>query len=219
MGVAAVFDLDGTLVTFRFDFREWRRVLLGEMEKRGFDTGGLDPATPTQTILDAAKGQSSRLGSKAYEDFRRDAYAILDGLELAGASTSKALPGVPETLTHLRSRGVRMGVLTNSGRIAATESLGRSGLLGWFEFVLTRNDTEVMKPRPEGVLKAVELLRLPKADVFYIGDSTFDIIAGRQAGVRVVSVATGNYAAEELREKGADFVIGSISELSRVLGV
>ena len=217
MSVAAIFDLDGTLVTFNLDIREWRKVLLGLMERRGFSTDGLDPSTPTQQILDAAEAQAGREGAEKFEALRREAFAVLDSLELEGTAKATVIPGAAEALQELKSLGVRVCVLTNSGRAAADLTLARSGLGGYFEFVLTRDDTETMKPRPEGLMKAVRALGVRPEDAYYIGDSVFDIMAAKQAGVKVVSVATGNYAAERLRNEGADFVIDSLSELKELL--
>lgn len=219
MTVAAIFDIDGTLVTFTFDVKGTRKVLLEELRARGFDTTGLNLTTPTQQILDAAKSQTSHGREGAYEDLRRAAFSILDYFELQGVASTSPFPGTREALQYLQSKGVRMAVLTNSGRKAASEALGRAGLLDCFEFVLTRDDTEAMKPRPEGLAQALSMLALPKEAVYYVGDSPFDIAAAKLAGLKVVSVATGSYSAERLLEDGADYVISSIPELRGVLGV
>jgi HAD superfamily hydrolase (TIGR01509 family) len=219
MAVAAIFDLDGTLVTFNFDVQGTRKVLLEEMEKRGFDTSGLNLTTPTQNLLDAARIQLPEKGEAAYNDLHRSFFEILDRFELESARSTVPFPGIAADLRFLRSGGVRMAVLTNSGRKAAFESLRKAGLQEYFEFILTRDDTETMKPRPEGVAKAASLLGLPKASVYYVGDSPYDIAAAKRAGMKVVSVATGNYSADRLRKEGADYVISSISELRGILGV
>ncbi len=219
MAVAAIFDLDGTLVTFDLDIQEWRRVLLDLLRRRGYDVSGLNLTTPTQDILDSARSQAGPDNHGAFESLRREAFATLDGLETEGAASASVFPDAVETLRELKSKGVRLCILTNSGRKAAAESLKKSGLGDFFEFVLTRDDTETMKPRPEGLARAVALLGVDPGEAFYIGDSRYDIIAAKQAGVRSVAVATGNYTAEKLTEIGADFVIASLSELRKVLGV
>ena len=218
MASAAIFDIDGTLVTFKFDAEGVRRALIGELVARGVDTSGLDLSSTTQTILDTAKERMPP-GDGGYEDFRRKAFDVLDTFELKDIASTKPFPGVREALDGLKSKGVRLGVLTNGGRKSAARSLTVAGLQGFFEFVLTRNDTETMKPRPEGLLKAVSLLSLPKEDVYYVGDTPYDVMAAKNAGVMSVSVATGNYAADRLAAAGPDFVITSLSELGRVLGV
>ena len=218
MPVAAIFDLDGTLVTFEFDIREWRRVLIGLMRERGFSTEGVDDGTPTQQVLDFARGQVA-VDPGRFERLRSEAFLTLDSLELRGVASSSVFPGTAEVLKSLRSKGVRLCVLTNSGRAAAYQSLRKSGLLEFFEFVLTRDDTETMKPRPEGVLKAVAMLGVTPGQACYVGDSRYDIMAAKQAGAVSVGVATGTYDAERLRKEGADFVIERLADLPAVLGV
>jgi len=218
MVVAAIFDIDGTLVSFKFDAVGVRTALIGELRARGVDTFGLDLSTPTQTILDAAKARMSP-GDAKYPDYRRKAFDILDTFELRDIGSTKPFPRIREILAGLKARGARLAVLTNSGRKAATRSLTLAGLIGLFEFVLTRNDTETMKPRPEGLIQAVSMISLPKDCVYYIGDTPYDVMAAKGAGVKSVAVATGNYAPERLASERPDFVISSISELGSVLGI
>lgn len=217
MAAAAIFDVDGTLVSFKFDAEGVRKVLIGELASRGVDTSGLSLSTTIQNILDVAKERMSP-GNEGYEVYRRKAFDVLDAFELRDVASTKPFPGIREALAGLKAKGVKLGVLTNSGRKAATKSLTTAGLLGLFEFVLTRNDTETMKPRPEGLLQAVSMLRLPKEDVYYVGDTPYDVMAAKGAGVRSVSVATGNYSAERLAATEPDFIIASVSELGRILG-
>jgi phosphoglycolate phosphatase len=217
---AALFDIDGTLVTFTFDVRHSREALLREMWTRGFAAEGLGLATPTQVIIDAAYDQVEQGLVKAdFEDLRHRFYEILDDFEMASVSSTSILPGVTESLAHLKSKGVRLAVVTNSGRKAATVALDRAGLTDIFEFVLTRDETLSLKPRPEGLQKAVLMLGVPVSDVYYVGDSTMDIIAAREAGLKVISVATGSYSEDRLRSEGADFVVSSMQDLPRVIGV
>jgi HAD superfamily hydrolase (TIGR01509 family) len=216
MAVAAIFDIDGTLVSFKFDAKGVRRALIGELEVRGVDTTGLDLSSPTQDILDAARERMPP-GEQGYEGYRRRVFDILDTFELKEIGSTKPFPETHGALTSLKAEGVRLAVLTNSGRKAATMSLANADLSGFFEFVLTRNDTETMKPRPEGLLQAVSMLSLPKEEVYYVGDAPYDVMAAKGAGVRSVSVATGSYTAELLAAAGPDFVIRSVSELGGVL--
>ena len=219
MVVGVIFDVDGTLVTFQFDVQGTRKALIEELTREGFDVGGLDLSTPTQKILDAANGQSLSGKGPSYETLRKKVFAILDEFEVASAQTTKPISGVQAVLEGLRSRGARLGVLTNSGQRAAVESLRRAGLHDHFEFILTRDHTEIMKPRSEGVAMAASKFGLPRSSVYYVGDSPFDVQAARGAGIKVVSVATGNYSLERLRAGGPDHAISRLSELPAVLGV
>jgi len=219
MAVAAIFDLDGTLVTFKLDIREWRKVIIDVMSKRGFDTSGLDLVTPTQEILDRAKAQVPSDATERYDSLRREAFTILDSLEIEGARSASLFPGVGEVLRRLKSTGFRLGLLTNSGRAAASLSLTRWDLQGLFELVLTRDDIDAMKPRPEGLSKAARMLGVLPHQAYYVGDSVYDVMAARAAGMKSIAVATGNYTAERLKSERADYVITALTELPKVLGV
>ncbi len=217
MVVAAIFDLDGTLVTFKFDVQGTRRAIIRLFESQAVDTAGLGLNTPTQEMLDTAKARLQPGDQGAYAALRAKVFSILDDFEEQSVPSTSVLPRTREILVGLKATGVRIAVLTNGGRRSAIQSLGRAGLEDLFEFVLTRNETEVMKPRPEGVVMAVERLSVPRESVYYVGDSPFDIMAARGAGVKIVSVATGNYSADRLKADGADFVIHGLSELENVL--
>ncbi len=218
MPPAVLFDIDGTLVTFEFDVQGTRGAILELLRERGFDVTGLSLSSPTQQMMDAARGQVDRGVVKLhYPRIRREIYSILDAFEVKSAKQATIFEGTIGTLDALRRRSTRLGVVTNSGRPAADSVLGRYGLLEYFEFVLTRDDVEEMKPGSAGLAKALSLLSLPPSQVVYVGDSLLDIRASKGAGVRSVSVATGNYTEERLRAEGAEEVISSISLLPELL--
>lgn len=194
--------------------------MLERLSKMGFDVSSLDLTVPTQKIVETARVQVEEGRVKAdFPELRKQLYSILDGFEAESARNAKLFPGTREALEALRIRQARLAVVTNSGRRAATDVLGRYGLEGYFEFVLTRDEVDAMKPDPEGLAKAVSMLRLPLAAILYVGDSVFDIMAAKKAGLKVVSVATGNYTVEKLKSEGADFVLSSLSELPGLLSV
>lgn len=218
--VAAVFDIDGTLVAFKFDVKGTREAIIEELSRKGFDTSKLDLTTPTQAMVDAARTQVESGKVRAdFDEVRGKLYAILDASEMESSKGASVFPGTRETLDYLRSKKVRLGVLTNSGRRAAAEILRRAGLHDCFEFVLCRDDVSMMKPKPDGLVMAISLLGMQRDHVFYVGDSKYDIIAAKEAGLRVIAVPSGNYSEARLKEEGADYVISSLSELPRLLGV
>jgi len=217
---AAVFDVDGTLVAFKFDVVGARKAIISELSNRGFDTSRLNTTTPIQTMIDAAWEQiESGRRRASFDEVRSAIFSILDLSEMATSNEAGAFPGARETLEYLKSRRVRLGVLTNSGRKAAIAILKRAGLQSCFEFVLCREDVASMKPEPDGITKAVSLFGLAKDEVVYVGDSKYDIIAAKEAGVRIIAISSGNYGKEVLMAEGADYVIPEIAELPEVLGV
>jgi phosphoglycolate phosphatase len=218
--VATIFDMDGTLISFEFDVSGTRQALISELSTRGFDTADLDLKSPTQHIVDVARAQINEGKVSAdFDEVRRKLYSILDDFEIREAASTSLFPQTRQTLEYLRSKGVRTAVFTNSGRRAAKDVLEGCGISGLFEFILTRDDVPTMKPRPEGLKVALDRLRMPPEDVFYVGDSLYDVEASKRAGIRVVAVASGNYNEEKLKEAGADYIVSDISWIPKVLGV
>jgi phosphoglycolate phosphatase len=210
---AVLFDVDGTLVSYTFDVVGTRMVLIGELTRLGFDVSALNTTSLTQLILDAARSQidAGRVNAD-YKSVKSHFYSILDGFEEQSAREARPLDGVHETLGKLQG-SVRLGVLTNSGRRATNVALRRAGLVDYFDIILTRDDVPEMKPRSDGLRKAVSMLSVSGSDVLYVGDSVSDIKAARSAGVKVASVVTGSYSAEKLRLEGPDYLIYSIREV------
>jgi phosphoglycolate phosphatase len=217
MAPAAIFDLDGTLVTFNFDVRGSRKAMLGELSRRGVDVSSLSLAAATQDIIDMLR-EKAKAGelSEGFDTMRRSLYSILDSFEVESCKKSVLFEGTREALERLDSMSVRLSVMTNSGTAAATELLSRYDLGSFFEFILTRDDVTAMKPRPDGLEKAVSLFAVDPTDVVCVGDSVFDIIAAKKAGLKIISIATGLYTQERLRSEGADYVVASISDVPQV---
>jgi len=94
---------------------------------------------------------------------------------------------VRDMLVDLRRRGLKVGVLTNRDRefflheLSAVEHSTWSAL---FDTAVCGDDTAQRKPAPAPILKALENLgRQPGPDIWYVGDSTTDTIAAKEAGV------------------------------------
>ena len=220
MKPAVIFDVDGTLVSLVFDAKKTRLELIEVLASMGFDTAGLSDTTTTRTIMEAARTQSGS-GSVPHDylSVRKLLYDILDESEVRTAPLAKTLPGARDTLELLKRNSVRLAALTNSGRRAALDVLGRADMSHFFEFILTRDDVEALKPDPRGLIKALSLLSLARGDVVYVGDSLMDIATAKGAGVGVIAVSTGIYSEERLRQDGPDHVIGSLSDVPAILGI
>jgi HAD superfamily hydrolase (TIGR01549 family) len=216
---AVLFDVDGTLVTFKFDALGARGALLDEMRRLGLDTTALSLSSSTQVIIDSARAQSRSRGGGGFAPIKERLYSILDSFEEESSRDAVVFPETIRALEYLRGRSLRLGVLTNSGRKAAYPVLRRGGIFGFFEFVISREDVDAMKPSPEGILLALERFDVDREDLCYVGDGLLDVAAAKAAGVRVVSVATGTQPADRLRQEGADVLIRSLDELPGAIGV
>jgi phosphoglycolate phosphatase len=96
-------------------------------------------------------------------------------------------PRVRDMLLALRQLPLKVGVITNRDREFFEHELAAVDGVGWtelFDTAVCGDDTPLRKPHPDQLLKAAEQLRAaPGRDIWYVGDSTTDIIAAKQAGM------------------------------------
>lgn len=95
-----------------------------------------------------------------------------------------------ERLLELRALGLRLGVLSNRARHFMAHEIYTVDAEGWhelFDTMVCGDDVSRRKPHPDLVLKALDELGVaPGLGCWYVGDSTTDVIAAKQAGVTAV---------------------------------
>jgi len=205
-----LFDLDGTLVDsgaiILSSFKHATQTVL----RRDF---------PDEHIL-AAVG-----GSNLTEQMRRLDPNRVDELIAAYRTHNEPLhsdllpcAGILGVLDVLRGEGRTLGIVTAKRRETLALALRAVPDLGDFDVVVTSDDTELFKPHPEPILRALEVLEAPAEDAAYIGDSPFDVRAGNDAGVFTVAVGWGNiHPRERVEAEGPDAFVDRPGELLDVL--
>jgi len=99
-------------------------------------------------------------------------------------------PNVKSMLMGLRNIDLKIGIITNRDREFFAEEVQRVEETGWsdlFDIDVCGDDTPKRKPFPDQVFKACEKIGCDAfKDVWYVGDSTTDIIAANAAGITSV---------------------------------
>jgi HAD superfamily hydrolase (TIGR01509 family) len=217
---AVLFDLDGTLIEFKFDVKNSRAAVIDWLSNAGFKVEGLSGHTRTQDIILWVKRECENGSGKNLPDFdsvHSKISAILDEFEFKAFTIARPHPGSLHLLKELKSDQILSALVTNSGRKPVQGLLNEFGLLPYLTKVITRDEVENLKPDPEGILKAIKLLSISKRDAIYVGDSILDILASKAAGIPCIALAQGLYKAEELAEKKPDFLIKRIEQVRDVI--
>lgn len=102
---------------------------------------------------------------------------------------SKDLPslkGVERFIKEVKSKEMLLSLATSSTKEKPMYHLKRLNLLEYFDFIVTADLVENIKPEPDLFLKAIELAKIKKEDSLIIEDSKNGLIAGMKAGIDVI---------------------------------
>ena len=121
--------------------------------------------------------------------------------------------GVPETLASLHR--YKKAVISNKREALTRRVLLELGLLPYFDLVLGSDSVDEKKPSPKPLLKVMDMFSCSAGETVIVGDSNFDIAAGKAAGTYTVAVSYGFRDAGLLQE--ADRIIARFQDLPLVL--
>jgi HAD superfamily hydrolase (TIGR01549 family) len=200
-------DVDGTLIDTNYHhaiawYRAFRRhgmVLPLWRIHRHVGMGG-DQLIPALAGEDADEEALSDARSEEFEQ-------LIDEVS--------PLEGARELIVDLKERGHPTFLASSAPQDELDHYLGlldaRELVDGW----TTDDDVESTKPEPDLVRAALD--KAGTDDAVMVGDTPWDIEAARKAGLQTVTVITGGYSEQELRDAGAAAVFDSLGELRRHL--
>jgi len=132
----------------------------------------------------------------------------------------EAYPGVEETLRCLQNAGIRLAVATDAEGFQAHRRLEKTGLIDYFEVVVTPEVSGKRKPEPDSLLYALRRLDTAPAEAMMVGDSPRrDIVPGRLLGMMTAFAAYGDWRGRGTADVEADIILAEFSELPGHLGI
>jgi pyrophosphatase PpaX len=205
-----LFDLDGTLIDsgamILASFRHATRTVL----EREIPDAELAALVGGMNIHEQMRTLDARHADELVRVYREHNEPLHADLQ--------AFPGVQALLRELRAQGRKLGVVTSKRRRTVDLAFAVLPIERFFDAVVTSGDTEQHKPNAEPVLLALERLGADPARAAFVGDSPFDVRAGKAAGVFSVGVSWGGlHSDERLVEAGADVVVHRPEDLLDVL--
>jgi len=212
---AVLFDLDGTLIDTDDQQAE---VLARRLNGVSRLLPNRDPERAARRVMRKAEGPvNTILAALDVVGLDDNVLDLGDRLRrFKGERTTanfKMVPGAAEAVRALDSR-YRLGIVTTRGQRDTEDFLAQYQLTDLFEVVVTRESTPRIKPHPQPVRHAAEMLDLPPERCAMVGDTTVDVEAAKKAGARAVGVLCGFGERDELETAGADLILGSTAELA-----
>jgi len=133
--------------------------------------------------------------------------------------TLKHLPvhnGVQEGLSALNDEGYRIAALTNSPEQVVRERMERTGLISYFECVLSAEHVKKYKPSMEVYRWAAKKMDAKEKDMLFVSAHGWDIAGAANAGMTTAFMKLGNEILYPLAPK-PDLVCSSLLDLANQL--
>lgn len=225
----AVFDWDGTLVDI--DQREFYCInqtlrdynagprtydfFIHNYYRRPFDVTPGGGSGPRMVLEAALAGRNANL-DEIYEAYRR--------LFAGTIEKAKLQDGALDLLRLLKDKGYRVGIATmRYTRSVVDRELEAFGVDSLARVLLTREDLgfkralgsleETVEQRVRLVSGVLDKLGLSPQESFLVGDSWWDIRAGKRVGMKTVLILTGFSLHNDFSAENPDLTVRSLSEL------
>jgi phosphoglycolate phosphatase len=208
-----IFDLDGTLVDTGEDLAASLNFAVTPL--------GIPALRVDETVALVGEGLS-RLIEKILEPkglmahHARTMKSFLNHYSAHLTDKSKPYPRIAETLESLKKARVILTVLSNKRADFSVRLLTELGLRGYFSLIAGSDTVPEKKPSPEAVKYVLRNFGCEPSEALVVGDSSYDIEAARNAGVRVAAATWGFRPREMLR--GADYLLERMEDLLPIIG-
>lgn len=206
---AAIFDMDGTLVD---SMERWANCCVAPLDAMNipYPDDLLNIITP-MGYADMADYYRNEFGLDMHTDEMVKTIADKMAVEY---ETVEVKDGVYDYLERLKSRGVKMCILTATARKYGLPCLERLGLMKYFEFYACCDELGMSKSNPEIFKKVASTLDFDISECTVFEDNVTAALTAKKAGAAVCAVydnCSKNHS-EEIK-KNCDRYIISYNEL------
>lgn len=208
---AVMIDLDGTLIDTAPDLadaasamlKDLGRPLLGQDEIKTYIGNGVSRLVKRCLTRDLHAEPDAELNARALALYQKHYGAHV-------SRKSQPFPGVIEGLQRFQHMGLKLACVTNKAEQFTQPLLHDTGLLSYFDIVVSGDSLPRRKPDPLPLLHAAQVFGIEPAEMLLIGDSLNDTQAARAAGCPVFCVPYGYNRGRPVDELDLDAVVPSL---------
>lgn len=208
-----IFDLDGTLLDTK---RLIEQSFIHTFEKF------YPEHELTDQELDAFFGPTLK---ESFSKYAKDANEVEEMIKyyreynvMMHDEMVEAFPGVKDVLKYLKKHNYKLAVVSSKKSDLVNHGLEFCKIREYFDLVVGSDEVKNPKPDPEGINYVLKTLGSKNG--LYVGDSTMDIIAGKNANIKTCAVIYPNYETrkEDLINLEPDYIITKMYSLVKTLG-
>ncbi len=213
---AVIFDLDGTLLNSLTDIMDSVNIVLQEYN------------LPTHTLDDYKKfiGNGIEvLAKKALQnnypniDFDKFLLRIKEIYSKRQILKTKPYDGIIKMLKSLNNLKIKIAILSNKPNEFTQYVVNNFFGDIKFDIVLGSRINIPRKPNPQAVFEIIDKLNVNTEQTIFVGDTSTDILTGKNAGLKTIGVSWGFRSVQELNDNGADFIVNNPQEITELINI
>lgn len=194
---AVIFDFDGTLMNTLPGIAHFGNEALKEI--------GAEPIAEEKYKYFVGDGRNKLIrrmlehyGANTDENYEKvgKKYDFLYEADVMYGSV--VYDGIQSLLERLADFGVKCAMLSNKPDNVA-QMLVRENFAGKFDICFGQRDGVPTKPNPRAALEIAEKLGVPPEECLFVGDTSVDVLTGKNAGMLTCGVLWGFRDREELK--------------------
>lgn len=128
-----------------------------------------------------------------------------------------AYDGIKELLEYLKSKGIKIAVLSNKGHERTVENIEAVFGKDYFDLISGEKEGVNRKPDPAGALLTARELGIDPSCCLYLGDTNTDMKTGIAAGMDTIGVTWGFRTREELESYHPMLVVDEPGEVVKLI--
>ncbi|MDQ0088761.1 phosphoglycolate phosphatase [Paenibacillus anaericanus] len=134
-----------------------------------------------------------------------------------GMFENSVIPGFPELLQFFQDEGYTLYVATSKPTVFAEQILKHFEMDHYFKHIVGSNLDGTRTKKQEVIQFVLDENIISPESAIMIGDREHDIIGAKGCGVESIGVLFGYGSEEELRNAGADHIVGKVDEIREII--
>jgi len=200
-----VFDMDGTLT-------QTNQLIYDSFNYIAQKYAGREYSIPEITAMFGPPEEGALLAIVRQEQIEEVMQDYLHYYQTHHERLARLYPGIEDILRLAKDEGISLALFTGKGIHTTRITLQEFKIEKYFDFVVTGNDVVNHKPSSEGLKKILKHFNLRPEQVLMVGDAVSDVIAAKEAGVKIAAVVWDSYAKDKVVQMETDYTFHHVKE-------
>ncbi|MGB2962525.1 MAG: HAD-IA family hydrolase [Anaerolineales bacterium] len=197
-------DLDGTLIN--------SAPMVYEVMKELFQKHNLGPIS--KSMMAKFAGLPPKLFFDTLDHNRKDLFLEETvALEKKHRALAPPYPEVTSLISTISDNGYPLAVISSQSGLEMDLVKISYDFAPRIDFWISADDVQNHKPHPEGIQIALDFFNISPDKILFVGDTEYDIKAGKSAGVHTGAAMWGGHTKETLTASNPDYIFQKPSQI------